>query len=62
MYPVSQVSHGQALNITCYSYAGNMAFGFSACRDTLPRMQRLAVYTGEVLEELERAVDKEAAS
>jgi WS/DGAT/MGAT family acyltransferase len=53
MYPVSAVMHGQALNITCYSYAGNLSFGFAACRDTLPRMQRLAVYTGEALEELE---------
>ena len=30
-------------------------FGFTACRDTLPHMQRLAVYTGEALDELERA-------
>lgn len=53
MYPVSVVTHGQALNITCYSYAGTFTFGFSSCRDTLPRVQRLAVYTGEELEALE---------
>lgn len=53
MYPVSAVTHGQALNITCYSYADTLSFGFAGCRDTLPRMQRLAVYTGEALEELE---------
>jgi WS/DGAT/MGAT family acyltransferase len=56
MYPVSAVTHGQALNITCYSYAGTLTFGFSGCRDTLPHMQRLAVYTGEALEELELAL------
>ena len=56
MYPVSAVTHGQALNITCYSYAGTLSFGFAACRDTLPRIQRLAVYTGESLDELEHAV------
>jgi WS/DGAT/MGAT family acyltransferase len=55
MYPVSAVTHGQALNITCYSYAGTLTLGFSGCRDTLPHMQRLAVYTGEALEELEAA-------
>ncbi|MEZ5466569.1 MAG: wax ester/triacylglycerol synthase family O-acyltransferase [Lysobacterales bacterium] len=52
-YPVSLVTHGQALNITCQSYAGNLAFGFTGCRDTLPHMQRLATYTGKALEELE---------
>jgi diacylglycerol O-acyltransferase / wax synthase len=54
MYPVSAVTHGQALNITCYSYAGTLTFGFAGCRDTLPHMQRLAVYTGEALQELEQ--------
>ncbi|NHN39247.1 wax ester/triacylglycerol synthase family O-acyltransferase [Pseudomaricurvus alcaniphilus] len=61
MYPVSAVTHGQALNITCYSYAGTLSFGFAACRDTLPRVQRLAVFTGEALEELERALLPEPA-
>lgn len=56
MYPVSAVTHGQALNITCYSYAGTFSFGFAGCRDTLPKMQRLAVYSGEALEELEAAL------
>jgi len=56
MYPVSAVTHGQALNITCYSYAGTLTFGFAGCRDTLPRMQRLAVETGKALDELERAL------
>lgn len=53
MYPVSAVTHGQALNITCYSYAGSLSFGFAGCRDSVPRLQRLAVYAGEALEELE---------
>jgi hypothetical protein len=48
--------HGQALNITCNSYAGRMCFGFTGCRDTLPHLQRLAVFAGEALVELERAV------
>lgn len=53
MYPVSAVIHGQALNITCYSYAGSLTFGFAGCRDSVPRLQRLAVYAGEALKELE---------
>ena len=56
MYPVSVLQHGQALNITCVSYAGRLNFGYTGCRDTLPHMQRLAVYTGEALDELEAAV------
>ena len=52
-YPVSIPAHSQALNITLQSYAGTLNFGFIGCRDTLPHLQRLAVYTGEALEELE---------
>ncbi len=56
MYPMSLLSHGQALNITCLSYDGRLHFGFTGCRNTLPHMQRLAVYAGDALAELERAV------
>lgn len=56
VYPVSIPIHGQALNITCQSYAGTLDFGFTGCRDTLPRMQRLAVYMGEHFKELARAL------
>lgn len=54
MYPVSLLSHGQALNVTVVSYAGQFNVGYTGCRDTLPHMQRVSVYTGEALEELER--------
>jgi hypothetical protein len=40
MHPMSLLSHGQALNITCLSDNGKLNFGFSGCRDTLPHMQR----------------------
>lgn len=53
-YPVSALAHGQALNITVMSYAGGLYFGFTACPDKVPSVQRLAVYTGEALDELER--------
>lgn len=54
MYPVSLIAHGGAINITCLSYAGTLNFGYTGCRDTLPHMQRIAVYTGEALDELQR--------
>ncbi len=54
-YPASIVTHGQALNITCQSYAGFMNFGFTGCHSSVPSMQRLAVYTADALAELEAA-------
>ena len=55
-YPASIVTHGQALNITCQSYAGHMNFGFTGCHSSVPSIQRLAVYTADALAELEAAV------
>ena len=40
-HPISQVGHGMALNITVLSYAGQLSFGFVACRDSVPSVQRL---------------------
>ena len=61
MYPISLLSHGQALNITVVSYNGQFNVGFTGCRDTLPHMQRLATYMAEELEALEAAVSKKKA-
>ncbi len=58
MYPLSIPFHGYGLNITVQSYAGSLGFGFIGCRDTLPHLQRLAVYSRDVLEELEWAYPK----
>jgi hypothetical protein len=60
-YPISALAHGQALNITVMSYAGGLYFGFTACHDRVPSVQRLAVYTGEALDELEAVFVKRAA-
>jgi diacylglycerol O-acyltransferase len=56
LYPLSLLLQGNALNITCISYAGTLNFGFTGARDTLPHLQYLAIYMGEALEELERAL------
>jgi WS/DGAT/MGAT family acyltransferase len=62
-YPLSIPFHGYGLNITVNGYAGTLNFGFTACRDALPHMQRLAVYAGEALVELEEAApDQEGPS
>jgi hypothetical protein len=52
-YPVSQVGHGMALNITVISYAGGLYFGFVACPDAMPSVQRLAVHMEPAMAELE---------
>lgn len=54
-YPISVVSDGQALNITLVSYAGNLAFGITGCRRTVPHLQRLLGYLEESLVDLEKA-------
>jgi diacylglycerol O-acyltransferase len=55
-YPLSLLFHGQALNITAVSTAGRFCIGYTGCRDTVPSLQRIAVYTGEALDELEAAL------
>ncbi|WP_235535918.1 WS/DGAT/MGAT family O-acyltransferase [Nocardioides sp. Root190] len=54
-YPVSIPMNGMALNITCTSYAGNMGFGLTGCRRTVPRLQRLLTFLDDELGALEKA-------
>jgi len=56
IYPASIVTHGQALNITCQSYAGSMNFGFTGCHASVPSLQKLAVYAADALKQLEAAL------
>ena len=53
MYPISLLMRGGALNITCVSCDGMLNFGFTGARDSLPHLQRMAVYLGEAVDELE---------
>ncbi|HEX5360120.1 MAG TPA: WS/DGAT domain-containing protein, partial [Fluviicoccus sp.] len=60
-FPLSIPFKGYALNITVVSYAQTLNFGFIGCRDALPHLQRLAVYSREALEDLEAALGLEPA-
>ncbi|MFT3775958.1 MAG: wax ester/triacylglycerol synthase family O-acyltransferase [Minicystis sp.] len=62
LYPLSIPFHGFGLNITVNGYNGTLSFGFIGCRDALPHLQRLAVYSGEALEELEATLGPVAAA
>lgn len=62
MYPVSFLFDGYALNITLVGYNNRIAVGFLGCREAIPSLQRLAVYTGEALTELELSVCGEPAA
>jgi diacylglycerol O-acyltransferase len=56
LYPVSLLFNGQALNITAVSYDGGFNIGYTGCRDSIPHLQRIAVYSGEELDRLEQAL------
>ena len=56
IYPISQLIQYAALSIDCVSYAGTLNIGFTGARDTLPHLQRLAVYVGQALVDLEQLV------
>lgn len=62
LFPLSLLTHGNGLNITCVSYAGTLNFGFTGARDTMPHLQRLAIYMGEALDEIEGLVPKSSAT
>jgi len=55
-YPLSIPINGMALNITCTSYAGNMGFGLTGCRRTVPHLQRLLGHLDDEVKALEKAV------
>jgi diacylglycerol O-acyltransferase / wax synthase len=56
LYPLSIPYHGQALNITCTSYADEIAFGLTGCRRTVPHLQHLLGYLDDELAALETAL------
>jgi len=53
IYPASIPFDGFAMNITLVSYAGSLDFGITACRHSLPRVQRVIDYMEDAFIELE---------
>lgn len=54
-YPLSIPINGMALNITCTSYDGQLMFGLTGCRRTVPSLQKLLTHLDEELVALEKA-------
>jgi diacylglycerol O-acyltransferase len=62
MYPLSIPTHGQALNITVTSYAGELHFGLTGCRRSLPHLQRMLAGLENGLADLEEAYAEPATT
>lgn len=55
MHPISTLPPSNLLNITLFSYAGQLFFGLIAT-DELPNLEKLSDYVGEAFTELEQSV------
>ncbi|WP_291991542.1 wax ester/triacylglycerol synthase domain-containing protein [Candidatus Accumulibacter sp. ACC003] len=55
LHPISTLPAGNLLNITLFSYAGQLFFGLIAT-DELPNLERLSGYVAEAFSELEQSV------
>ncbi|MCM8594502.1 wax ester/triacylglycerol synthase family O-acyltransferase [Accumulibacter sp.] len=55
LHPISTLPAGNLLNITLFSYAGQLYFGLVAS-DELPHLDRLSGYVGDAFTELEQSV------
>ena len=53
-YPVSIVTHGAGVNLTCQSYMDQMDFGIVACKKTMPDPERLMDLISEELEHIHK--------
>ncbi|HEY0255186.1 MAG TPA: WS/DGAT domain-containing protein, partial [Kofleriaceae bacterium] len=60
-YPLSIPVDYLALNITITGYNSDLGFGYTACRRSVPGLQRMLDYTDESLSELETALAIKAA-
>ncbi|HSW12824.1 MAG TPA: wax ester/triacylglycerol synthase family O-acyltransferase [Solimonas sp.] len=56
LYPMFPLTQGTALSITCLHYADTLNIGYCGARETLPSLQRMAVYTGQALDDLEESL------
>lgn len=61
LYPVSMPIDRLALNITILSYHDQLEFGLTACRRTMPSMQRMLAFLEDGIEQLEKAASLKCA-
>lgn len=54
-FPLGPVMDGAGLNITVMSYRGVLNWGLMACAETVPRLEEMASYVPQALEELMEA-------
>ena len=59
IYPVSIPTHFLALNITISGYRDHLGFGYTACRRSVPALQRMLDYTDQSIRELEASLGLE---
>lgn len=59
LWPMSPLLQTNALSISWMYYAGRIHVGFSGARDALPHLQRMAVYMGQSMEQLESLLETE---
>lgn len=62
MYPMSIVTHGQAINITVLSYDGSMNVGITACENALPQVESLAGHMRDEFATLQALSDMPGAA
>ncbi len=62
IHSLSMLLPGAALSISCQRYAGTVNIGLTGARDTLPHLQRIAVYMEQALEQLEAEVARKEQS
>lgn len=62
LFPLGPVMDGAGLNITVMSYRGTLNWGFIACTETVPRVDDLARYVPEALDELLASAGLEPAT
>jgi WS/DGAT/MGAT family acyltransferase len=60
--PLAPIGHHQTLNVIATTYADEMHITFTAIREALPDVQRLADYTVAALKALERDLDADRPS
>ena len=51
-YPVGPMAEGIGINVTAFSYLGQVYFGLLSCRRLLPELEELAIHVDDALGEL----------